>query len=430
MSILAEPLARTLLLMRDEIRAEATDATLLDALTTTEIVVTGDCSTLASHAAQTAFVTIAMLCARSGHKVYLAAPDVSLVGPQPLLSGKTLISGLMELDGRIVPAPCFMSGVPHREIDLEIRLGTIPSLGTARRSLALSATTWDAHLAPSPRAAWPDGLSWPLGAMAGAAVVAAEAFNIAMRKVRMFARSPVLFDDLFAPIADTRVTLAPATTPTLHNLGLFDLISGGAISHAVLYAVAHIPAVRGVARVLEPDIAEFSNLNRYALLLTDHIGFSKSTQLAELPLGGLTLIPAPVRYENAATNGPLAKSVLVGVDHIPTRWNVQRAQPNWLGVGATTHWSAMASFHKPGNPCAACLHPYDDPTDGPIPTVAFVSFMAGLQLASYFLQSAGDGSPSSQQTYITMPRPNSLWRGPVAWHPRCPVGHGVGQRAA
>ncbi|MFM9701341.1 hypothetical protein, partial [Streptomyces europaeiscabiei] len=63
---LREALDRTLLLMRDEVRADVPDTVLMEALTGTRIALIGDQTNLASHAAQTAFVTAAILMARSG----------------------------------------------------------------------------------------------------------------------------------------------------------------------------------------------------------------------------------------------------------------------------------------------------------------------------------------------------------------------------
>jgi hypothetical protein len=139
---------------------------------------------------------------------------------------------------------------------------------------------------------------------------------------------------------------------------------------------------------------------------------------------GLTIDPIPQRFEPGELRSllPLAASVLVGVDDIPTRWLVQRASPDWLGVGATTHWSAMASFHVAGLGCAECLHSTDDPGNEPIPTVAFVSFWGGLLTASYFLRHrAGEVMPTSeQQVYLTALRPENPFWSPVPRRPHCP----------
>lgn len=421
---LRKSLDRTLLLMRDELRGDAPDEALLEALTCTEVALVADGETLASPAAQSAFITTALLCARSGHKVYLQAPDVALAGIQPPLTGKSMVRALLEIDGRIVPRRCFESRAPSGPVDLEIRLGASGSACASKGQLTITAAPWSTSLSSRNAAtAWPRDLVWPLGAMAGAALVSAEAFKCAMRKLRNFARDVKLFDEFFRPIVDSTFALAPLGSSTPTDLGGFDLISGGAITNGMLYALSRIPNVRGVGRIIEPDIADTTNLNRYMLLLTDGVDQAKAPHLAGLKLGGLALKPLPWRFENESSLGSLAGRVLVGVDHIPTRWAVQRAQPRWLGIGATTHWSAMASFHVPGSPCAGCLHPRDDPAEGPIPTVAFVSFMAALLQITFFLRAIAGDAIEERQVYVTLPRPEVVWRSVITQHPACPVGH-------
>jgi hypothetical protein len=91
---------------------------------------------------------------------------------------------------------------------------------------------------------------------------------------------------------------------------------------------------------------------------------------------------------------------------------VQQANPDWLIIGATTHWSAMASFHREGLGCAQCLHPDDDPGVAPIPATACVSFWAGLLAASYIARHAANQaiSPREQQVFLTPFRPESPFR--------------------
>jgi hypothetical protein len=55
--------------MRDELEDATPDDTLISALTETEVAVVADAANLASHSAQTAYVTVALLLARSGHRV-------------------------------------------------------------------------------------------------------------------------------------------------------------------------------------------------------------------------------------------------------------------------------------------------------------------------------------------------------------------------
>jgi hypothetical protein len=79
--MLRAALDRSLLLMRDEVYESADDATLLRVLTGTRVALIAGGPNIASHAAQTAFITAAMLMARSGHQVYLVAPNIPIVGP-------------------------------------------------------------------------------------------------------------------------------------------------------------------------------------------------------------------------------------------------------------------------------------------------------------------------------------------------------------
>lgn len=79
-------LDRTLLLMRDHVRADTADVVLLDALCNTEVVVVSDAANLTSHSAQTAVVTAATLIARTGASVYLDIPTTMCCFQPPLRS--------------------------------------------------------------------------------------------------------------------------------------------------------------------------------------------------------------------------------------------------------------------------------------------------------------------------------------------------------
>jgi molybdopterin/thiamine biosynthesis adenylyltransferase len=269
--------------------------------------------------------------------------------------------------------------------------------------------------------------------MTAATLIAAEAFKISMRKLREFARTPELFDEQFAACQEIEFVLPTALSPTCQDLGDFDLISGGAISHAVLYCLSRIDNVSGRARVVEPDIADFTNLNRYMLLTVSDVPDPKAERLTQLQLAGLSVTGIESRFDFPPSRelGSLASNVLVGVDDIATRWSVQLTNPAWLGIGATTHWSAMASFHREGLACARCLHPDDDAEQNLIPTAAFVSFFAGLLLAAYFVRHvAGGVEPArEQQTYLTALQSETALTMPVALRQHCPL-CGASRRAA
>ncbi|MBI3699655.1 MAG: ThiF family adenylyltransferase [Afipia sp.] len=414
---LRQTLDRTLLLMRDEINETADDETLIVALTGTKVAIIADTSNLATHSAQTAFITMALLMARSAHHVYLLAPDLTLVGVQTPLGGGSIIAELLKIGTDLLPGVAFSTDIPDTIIDLAIALGDSNVPLRARHEVTINADNWCGHLtSPQNATPWNAG-QWPLGGMMAAAMAAAEAFKISMRKLEQHARNPGLMAELFAPVGDITFALAPADTKLTCEMEEFDCVSGGAITQSILYVLTRVAGVKAHARVIEPDHADPSNLNRYMLLLHSHLGSQKAEDLAAICSGtGLTIEPVAKRYEPAEVdNIKLRPDVLVGVDDIPSRWLVQRSRPRWLAIGATTHWSAMASFHVAGiGGCAECLHPEDDPSNAPIPTVAFVSFWAGLLTAAYFLrQKSGqplDNFAAEQQIYVTPTRPeNPVW---------------------
>jgi hypothetical protein len=421
---LRKALDRTLLLMRDEVNDSADDDTLLAALTGTRVALIADAANIASHSAQTAFVTAALLMARSGHQVYLLCPDVPLACPQPPLSQGRMITQLLQVGADLLPGIQFVTEPPDGEADMAIALGDSKLSVRARRCISLNAESWSGRIAPQDRAVrWQAG-QWPLGGMVAAALAATEVFKVAIKTLEHLARNPGRMETVFADATEIEFTLATADTPTCSQLGDFDCVSGGAIIHAALYVLARIPGVNGHTRVIEPDHAALSNLNRYMLLVHSHLETRKAEDLAVICAGtGLDIEPVNERYERRHVGCmKFASSLLVGVDDIPTRWLVQRANPEWLGIGATTHWSAMASFHQLGLGCAECLHPLDDPNDAPIPTVAFVSFWAGLLTAAYFLRYLGGDlrGATEQQIYLTSFRPENPFRSAVPKRVKCP----------
>lgn len=426
MTSLAESLNRTLLLMRDEFGPEIDDSVLLSALTSTRVALIANLENISSHSAQTAFVTAAVLMARSGHQVSLVAPDVKMVGPQPPLQPGKLIDELVKVGKDLLPGFEYSVGEPENEIDLAICFGDTVVCIRARRAIRLNAEAWAGLIlpedGPSP---WKETM-WPMGALAAAGLAAAEAFKVSMLKLLPHALNPENTQAVFAPIDEGQFELASAGTPFCSDLGEVDCISGGAIVNSTLFCLARIPNVRAHGRMIEPDTGDLTNLNRNMLLLRSGCGIPKAVGLAQVLSGtGLQLEPLLQRFDADLLVSilPLAPTVVVGVDHIPTRWAVQEANPECLVIGATTHWSAMASFHAEGLGCARCLHDKDDPDNGLIPTTACVSFWAGLLTAVYVAGRAAGQKISArrQQAFVTPFRPEGTFNSAVAVRQDCPV---------
>ena len=99
--------------------------------------------------------------------------------------------------------------------------------------------------------------------------------------------------------------------------------------------------------IVEPDVGETNTLKLYMLLRVEDLGRPKAGRLAALDLGGLKLKPLPWRFESAASIGAFTLGLPVGIHHITTRRVAQQADPRYLGIGATTYWSAIASCNRP-----------------------------------------------------------------------------------
>jgi hypothetical protein len=412
----AEALDRTLALMRDHIGDVASDGELLAELSRCKVVVVADCANAASRQGQVALITAALLCARTGADVCIVADEVPLVGLHPPLRGSRLLEGLVEVGGDLIPGSAIKIGeqASRGRADLCVLIGDTPRpqrIG-AELTVRTCGDTWSGSLLPANEV----GESWvrvhgPFGAMTSAALVAAEAYKLVMRRLRNASKvSSDVFDMMFGPSPRAAVRLAALDMSGPSELGEVDFISGGAVTHAALYALSRIEGVTATGRVIEPEIYDLPNLNRYTLMRRSDVTLGKARHLADLDLGGIRLEPIARRYDETLqrTLGKLADSVLVGVDHIPSRWTAQAHARDWLGVGGTEHYDTMVSFHDDGTPCAACLHHSDGEIDPRAPTVAFVSFWAGLWLAALYVRHKIGQQPTlaEQVVLTTMLRPD------------------------
>jgi len=412
----SQALDRTLALMRDHIGDVASDGELLAELWRCGVVLVADRANASSRQGQVALITAALLCARTGADVCIVADDVPLVGLHPPLRGPRLLEGLVEVGGDLIPGSTIKIGdqASRDRTGLCVLIGNTPRpLGIGAEFTArICGDTWSGSLLPANEA----GESWvrvhgPFGAMTSAALVAAEAYKLVMRRLRNASKAKSdVFDLMFGPSPRATVRLAALGTPCPSELGEVDFISGGAVTHAALYALSRIEGVTASGRVIEPQTYDLSNLNRYTLMRRSDVMLGKARHLADLDLGGIRLEPIPERYGETLqrTLGELADSVLVGVDHIPSRWTAQAHARGWLGVAGTEHYDTMVSFHDEGTPCAACLHYSDGGIDPRAPTVAFVSFWAGLWLAALYVRHrAGQRPPLAEQVVrTTMLRPD------------------------
>lgn len=423
----AEVMARTVLLLRLDVTGggPADDLAILGGLRSTTVRVVADAGSLCSYSGQTALVTLHNQLVMTGLRVDLDIPDLPLVGPQPPLRGGGLQAALEGFAADLIPggsSPC-----PGRP-DLTIAVGAAPVTSDVRMSgtgLAFRVAGDEANAVPS----WTG--EHVAGAIAAAAAAAAEAVRWALPNVEERLGRRLVLPLAWRPergrvvARDLAADLGAAAARPLRDVGDVDVVSGGAITQACLYALLRM-GVRGNLRVFEPETLDGSNLNRYALSRRSDVPAAKTEVIATLSTDALRISGVPLRVDPntiAVLDSPLRPSVLVGVDHIPSRWAVQRAAPgSWLSVGSTSHDFVLVSAHPPGQPCAGCTHPREDDTaDGDIPTIGFVSLWAGLLQALDLTSRRAAASTAVMAWPLGLDGARGLTRYDQARAPSCPI---------
>ena len=385
-------LARTALLIELDIFGPGADhRRIIDGLRATTARIIADRANLGSPAGQTALVTLYAQLAMMGLQIDLDIPATRPLTSQPPLHGSDLTSSLLDYSADLLPGG---SARPSPAPDVTFTLGDTPGPAGA---VQVSGTGWTAAVSRSrPGPPW-RGAS-PPGAMAAAATAAPEGLRAAVPRIAEYLERPIPADPRWHMQPDRHIQLdlrqyqvdGPAA------LGDVDVISGGAITNAALYALLRIPSVTAAIRVIEPELLDLPNLNRYALARRSMMGWQKSHALASFQTPSIRITGIGETFSEATAPGlsPLAPRLLVGVDHIPSRWAAQQAAPSrWLCVGSSSHDFVLVSAHPAGSPCAGCVHTHDDENTGDIPTISFVSFWAGLIQALELIAHAAGRSP-------------------------------------
>jgi hypothetical protein len=420
-----EELNRTILLCRDYVVDELSNEEICQCFQSLRILCVSDLDNLLSHSGQTALVTLVCLLSRMGMQVGLAVPNVAMLSPQPPLSGTSLRDALNSTSGALLSGATICCDSDFRP-DIIFALGDTLIDSTRTPSWRLTGNDWYGALAREGEEkthAWT--AEWPVGSMVSAALAASEAFKFAIRRLRFRRQTDLIF---FEPSRSCGWGFDPAPIPERSvSIGNVDLISAGAISQAALYALMRFPNVHMLGRIFDDDLTGVSNLNRNMLTLICDLDSPKVRVVAGRCGAKLRLEPVTERFVGRSSRVDLAHRVLVGVDDVPSRWEVQRNAPGWVAVSGTSHFSVSSSEHGPHQPCCGCLHPVDDVGGAnPIPTVSFVSFWAGLGMAVRLLREAiGSPYPSSKQHLWLTPlrmdeRHAAMWF-PVAPHRNCPV---------
>lgn len=428
MSTPKEYLARTILLMRDYVQRELGDDDIAAALQNTRVLIASDSRNLENHSGQTALITLVLLLNHMGIQVELDVPAFQLRQPHPVLKGEEGRDALIQLDEALIPHTRVMLASEARP-DAVFLLGDTPApskVSSPSWRVAGAAFGGGIHPLAYSAPAWTESI--PIGAMSAAALAAGEVFKLVMRSLPFRADSDrEFFEPSLTATWDFGSFPVPSSLPST-----LDVVSAGAISQAALYALAQMPDLSINGRIFDADLTGASNLNRNMLSLRSDINKSKVVVVSDRLAPQLQFEPNNLRLGlNELQRTHLSTLVLVGVDDIPSRWAIQAAAKGWVGVGGTTHFNVSVSSHKADEPCSACLHNVDDPVVRDLPTVAFVSFWAGLCTAVKLMKHCAEFPDRRQHLWLTplrMDQENAAMWFPVPAFENCPAKCSSSQR--
>lgn len=395
-----DQLSRTLALYKADLGIES-DHAVDAALSRINVLLAIGHPASSTRAGQCAVLTAALLLARSGHRVYVNAIDGPLVGHHPPFAGASFHEAVSSVRDKLIIGSNIVLGTPDR-IDIAFDFGAASSIAPYQgpRTVSVGWSAWSGEISDWPPQPPCTEFDWPMGALASAVLVAAEVAKMAARNLAPLSRDPGAVMERFAASRQARFVLAEESTPKLGSLGEFTAISAGAVTNGLFYALARIPDVLGRMTTYDSDKSEASNLNRNMLLLRSLLGGAK-VDLLEHFGHGIKIVPK-LRLFTEADLDELTGRVLVGVDHLPSRWLLAKGRYDWMGVGATEHFNVLSSVHYPFSGCPACLHPHDEAGPDITPTIAHVSFLAGLILAADLIVDVAGSRPLllSRQRYV------------------------------
>jgi hypothetical protein len=421
----AEAIARTSLLVNQELfGGDADESRISAALLDGRIELKGSRQSLSTRAGQTALITAFILVARMGVVIRLDVPDVAVIDRVPPLRGSGLTEALRDLGDDLIP------GVPI-ETDPGPADATFAFGNTGDgEAVQVAAGDLEACLDRSDQMRESEG-QLPFGGLAAGAAVAAVAFEAMVPRIEahvgLRARTPRP-----SPGPPVRIDLSrlfPSLgEPMPRSLGSVDAVSGGAITNALIFCLLRVPRLEVGIRVIEDDVTDLTNLNRYMLLRRSQLGLDKVAHLREATTKGIEVNGVELLFNDKTRSRllPLADRIVVGVDDVRARWWVQEAEPRWMAVGATGNHLAQLSVHVPGGPCAGCVHSVPLPPQT-IPTISFVSFWAGLLQACALLSDLRE--PANISVYpFALGGPMSFTSLAPQHSPTCPVGCGAFDR--
>ncbi len=200
----------------------------------------------------------------------------------------------------------------------------------------------------------------PFGAGAAACFGAANVFRAFFRAQLPHGAPDRAFQ---LSLIDLDPTAAHPSNPDLGevDLGESHLVGLGAIGNGAVWALARTPSLRGQLHLVDPELVDLSNLQRYVLTRQADRGRPKVTLAAErFQDAGIVVHPHQQRwgeYLRARKSWRLDR-VAVAVDSARDRVAIQAALPRWVVNAWTQPGDLGVSRHAfiGDQACLACLY--------------------------------------------------------------------------
>lgn len=252
-------------------------------------------------------------------------------------------------------------------------------------SLYVNSAGWSIYLSNTP-CNWTTKKSNQLSAIYAGALAVGEVFKHLMNDVKSNKITHFEYDLL----TNGNTTQHPVLEPNIPESIHFDdltLIGCGAIGQSFIYSLNAATRLWGSITLIDPDKIDASNEQRYFCGFEELRGKQKAELMSEMLKQinpGLQIVIVPLNYEMFAfsKNMQFGREVVVAVDNIRTRLNVQAALPKILWNVWTDVENGMLRYgvgkHTLDNPyqCLACSY-----------------FPQGSQLSEMALNSIRTGLP-------------------------------------
>jgi hypothetical protein len=239
-----------------------------------------------------------------------------------------------------------------------IAIGTaLPPILNPTRVIYAGSDGWDARLSETrPQAV--GSSSNPFGAGAAAALACSRAFNdtFGPQPERTLFSTDVVLSTLEG---NASATMAPIDLRDLHLPDQTVLVGLGAIGNGVIWALSRSD-VSGDLTLVDHEVIELSNLQRYVLALRSDEGRTKSEHLAASATASLRLRAFPQDWATfVAANGYVWNQAIIALDSARDRRLVQASLPRMAVNGWTQPGDLGVSEHgRFGGPgaCVSCLY--------------------------------------------------------------------------